>query len=1109
MKKINYLSFLIIIILSLSISYSVLAENKDGDGKHKKQSLQKPTDNPTQSIIDINNITSWVGQDGYHDWLVGGSWNGAFPNGVVAGAIFSEGIVWGGKVNDGNSPVVRVNGNTYGTGCRPITRLFRVRPDYATGNLTQDAADFLNIAVGAVTESDIAGLRAQYATDWNEWPADEGAIYKDVDGDGSYDPTIDIPGVPGASQTIFIKYDDNQVPLYGSPAIGLEVSETYWAYAYSGALGNVIYKKVDIVYKGTPTSAPNSNIQDMYIVQWADPDVGNSTDDFAGCDTTLNLGYAYSSTDPDAVYQSLGLAPPAVGYDFLQGVSKFTGNPNDSAIFNLQWRHGYKYVNVKPWDDTPIPMSSYVYFAAGGTWGDPAFTYTGTLEFYNLMRGFKPDPPYPAAEPFPATVADVVNYGSFTGTFLLTGDPVAGTGKLDGSVDAPGDRRIMVTNGPISMALGDTAEVVIALVGGLGTDHLSSVTQMKINDETAQKVFDLLFKLPSMPPPDVQAVALDKRIVLNWGNDLNSVNDIETFSGQGYDFQGYEVYQLPTASSAIENGVLLGVYDLVDGVTAIYDTVKDANGTNIPVLSVNGKDAGIQRFYATMTDKINNTAFRNGQEYYFAVVPYAYNPAPLLPFHALRAPLVIQTIVPQQTVGVRYGGVQGDTIMAVHATGGGDGSAFAIVVDPTRTTGDSYKISFDTTGGYTSWMLTDETTGEIKTSDQTNQSGDNDYPLIDGLLIKVTGPPLQGKDYTFETPDPPNISPIGLQIDPTYEGDRWFSGDEANGGELLFGAIFLEPNFWGETSLGQAEYNSVAIKWRPMASYTDLNSNGTFDIGEPYVVDDTTLTQKAFMYQTFSGSAYEGFFNIPFSAWDVDDPASPRQLNVVVRDRDANYQWDIHHLTDPPDPLLPNNGDQQYNYTWILHTNYDASGTYYGDGTGTSIDFFSYDNGNGIWDAEWAMWLYPRGSRPMLGAECTLTLVPNRVNSLEDSFTFTAPENSSGTNLVQEDVKKINVFPNPYYGYQYREVSRDNHYVTFSHLPDKATLRIFDLSGVLVKTIEHVASSGQFDFWNLQNENGYPVASGIYIVYIDMPDVGTTKILKLAVIQEQQILRVY
>jgi len=61
----------------------------------------------------------------------------------------------------------------------------------------------------------------------------------------------------------------------------------------------------------------------------------------------------------------------------------------------------------------------------------------------------------------------------------------------------------------------------------------------------------------------------------------------------------------------------------------------------------------------------------------------------------------------------------------------------------------------------------------------------------------------------------------------------------------------------------------------------------------------------------------------------------------------------------------------------------------------------------------------------------------------------------------------------------------------------------------LVKTINHVSTNGQFDFWDLQNDNDYPVASGIYIVYVDMPGLGTTKILKLAVIQEQQILRVY
>ncbi len=38
------------------------------------------------------------------------------------------------------------------------------------------------------------------------------------------------------------------------------------------------------------------------------------------------------------------------------------------------------------------------------------------------------------------------------------------------------------------------------------------------------------------------------------------------------------------------------------------------------------------------------------------------------------------------------------------------------------------------------------------------------------------------------------------------------------------------------------------------------------------------------------------------------------------------------------------------------------------------------------------------------------------------------------------------------------------------------------------------------------NSAGLPVASGLYIAYIDLPDLGKTKILKIAIIQEQQIL---
>jgi len=102
-------------------------------------------------------------------------------------------------------------------------------------------------------------------------------------------------------------------------------------------------------------------------------------------------------------------------------------------------------------------------------------------------------------------------------------------------------------------------------------------------------------------------------------------------------------------------------------------------------------------------------------------------------------------------------------------------------------------------------------------------------------------------------------------------------------------------------------------------------------------------------------------------------------------------------------------------------------------------------------------------------------------------------------------VNKINVFPNPYYGVNSEELNKYNRFVTINHLPQRATIRVFNLAGVLVQTITKDDPS-QFTRWNLNNQSNLPVASGLYIAYIDMPDLGATKILKIAIIQEQQIL---
>jgi len=108
--------------------------------------------------------------------------------------------------------------------------------------------------------------------------------------------------------------------------------------------------------------------------------------------------------------------------------------------------------------------------------------------------------------------------------------------------------------------------------------------------------------------------------------------------------------------------------------------------------------------------------------------------------------------------------------------------------------------------------------------------------------------------------------------------------------------------------------------------------------------------------------------------------------------------------------------------------------------------------------------------------------------------------------LAKADAENINVFPNPYYGCNPQEINKYQRFITINHLPAKATIRIFNLAGQLITTIDKNDPNTQFQRWTLTNDGGYQVGSGLYIIHIDMPDLGTTKVLKAAIIQEQQIL---
>ncbi|MFA4924301.1 MAG: T9SS type A sorting domain-containing protein, partial [Ignavibacteriaceae bacterium] len=127
------------------------------------------------------------------------------------------------------------------------------------------------------------------------------------------------------------------------------------------------------------------------------------------------------------------------------------------------------------------------------------------------------------------------------------------------------------------------------------------------------------------------------------------------------------------------------------------------------------------------------------------------------------------------------------------------------------------------------------------------------------------------------------------------------------------------------------------------------------------------------------------------------------------------------------------------------------------------------------------------------------------ISAGRDEFTATVPAaNTNNLTAAKNNIEKISVYPNPYFGSHALEESKYNRFVRFIGLPKQATITIVSLSGVLIKRYQKSGDS-QFLDWDLKNMDLLPVASGMYIAYIEIPGAGT-KVLKIAIIQETQYL---
>jgi hypothetical protein len=91
--------------------------------------------------------------------------------------------------------------------------------------------------------------------------------------------------------------------------------------------------------------------------------------------------------------------------------------------------------------------------------------------------------------------------------------------------------------------------------------------------------------------------------------------------------------------------------------------------------------------------------------------------------------------------------------------------------------------------------------------------------------------------------------------------------------------------------------------------------------------------------------------------------------------------------------------------------------------------------------------------------------------------------------MLKEALDLINVVPNPYYAFSEYERNKLDNRIKITNLPEKCQIRIYTSNGKLVRNIKK-DSPMTFQDWDLTNHAGIPVSSGIYLIHVEVPNVG-------------------
>lgn len=1099
-----------IVLLFLLVFSAFTLEKKEGNNNKNKLAKTSQTAGDAYRL-EVNKLSIGLNNRGVLANVDIGGLDGGFFDGKEF--LFSGGFFLSGKYN----------GILFSNAVASASRI----EDYSAGTV-----DGKSKTIYIVKSSD-----DPFSESWMEWKTavEAGAYFYDGDNDGEYNPVDkngnslwdtdeDKPDILG-DETVWcvfndgVKSSDRSEGFRENIPLGIEVRQTIWGYATSGDLGNILFVRYSIVNRGKVAETLDS----VYFGVWADPDLGGESgysDDLVGCDVALNAGYVYND-GPDPVF---GANPPAFMIDFFQGPWEYTGNNADTA---------YNRKGVFLGIDTIVgarnlPLTSFVQYIQGDpTQGDPDNT--------QQMRN------YTLGKSQAGTIVDPCNWqfgtvlsgscSAIDGRFMYSGDPVAGTGWVN---SGPNDQRQMSNTGPFRLIKDQAVDIVVAYVVGRSTTALASLSETRRIDQAAQFVYDNNFRTATPPPAVVPIVkTTDNSIELVWDTPRQVA-----FTDEGYDeggnkvyavkFEGFEVYMFNKNSTALQEGglqnaKLIARYDLANSINTVI--VEDGKTKERKVLFEPGiqldsamyADPNTGRIKLSITtDPFTNGPLIKGKPYFLAIVGYALNPDIIVPLDQEGTVLLPGTAFTQYTsnkaVIINGGIVPGtDTntpfragVEAEHTFGQADVAIRYSVVDKRAVKGSEYQVTFEKDQSVSDYELfysiTDVTNGVVLADSLKNYNSEEVNYLYDGVTLNVdwVSPKLKG-----------------LQLQDGAE--KWFSSDTTRNevGPFYMGSDYLEVNGRPLTISGRSTKYSTVDKMRRVELRFGVPGKAY-----RYVRGLTTRW-------VYPGDAGNGFVDVPFQAWVVDKEHN-EEYQVAVGFTETSNALDT---LGKPDGLWDPKKDvsQTKEYIVIFGSRYDPQGSnlaYTGTGTGAAA-------------AKWAeiatgynMDVNNPATTPELQAlaksawfDAMYVVGLNRLNDTEpfspagklvielDKYPLT-PEDifkyKVNVDLSAEERKsqfdKVNVFPNPLFAFNsaasYTGQAFDDPYVTFSNLPEEVTVKIYTLSGTLIRTLQK-NETNPFLRWDLRNEDNLRIASGMYIAIVSNPEMGD-KVLKFAVIMPQK-----